>query len=241
MNFIESKGIIFRVVKYSETSVICDIFTRAYGLGSYIMSGVRTSKPGGKAAIFKPMNLINLVAYASHQDNLSRIREVSPSYHYQNINYNIVLSSMAIFALEICRNAIREKESNKELYDYIESWFIHTDEQSEFNPDAHIIFMAGLSHYLGFAPMDNYSPNTPCFNLTEGVYMSESTQNIHLLDEETSRLFYQICKSSHAESEKSNMSRAQRNLLTEVWLKYYTCHIHGFNTLQSFDILKTIL
>ena len=38
---IKTRGIILRTVKYSETSVIADIFTEGAGLRSYIISGMR--------------------------------------------------------------------------------------------------------------------------------------------------------------------------------------------------------
>jgi DNA repair protein RecO (recombination protein O) len=41
---IKTRGIVLRAIKYSETSVIADIFTEQFGLRSYIISGVRTSK-----------------------------------------------------------------------------------------------------------------------------------------------------------------------------------------------------
>ena len=114
MKVYSTEGIIFRVLKYSETSIICDIFTREKGLRSYIVSGVRTTKAGHKAAIYRPLNIVNLVSYDMEHDKLARITEISLSVHYQNINIDVIISSIAIFMLEVCRNAIKEREANEE-------------------------------------------------------------------------------------------------------------------------------
>lgn len=39
----KTKGIVIRVVKYGETSVIVSIYTELLGIQSYIVNGVRTS------------------------------------------------------------------------------------------------------------------------------------------------------------------------------------------------------
>ncbi|MBL0101072.1 MAG: recombination protein O N-terminal domain-containing protein [Saprospiraceae bacterium] len=110
MKLYSSSGIIFRTIKYSETSIICDIYTREKGMKSFIVSGVRTARSGSKAAIYRHLNIVNIIAYEQESDKLARIKEISLQYHYKLINTDVILSSMAIFMLEVCRNAIREKK-----------------------------------------------------------------------------------------------------------------------------------
>ena len=45
---IKTAGIIFQTKKYSESSLIADIYTEEKGLRSYIISGVRSKKGKGK-------------------------------------------------------------------------------------------------------------------------------------------------------------------------------------------------
>ncbi|MBK6666768.1 MAG: DNA repair protein RecO [Saprospiraceae bacterium] len=130
MKVYSTEGIIFRVLKYSETSIICDIFTREKGLRSYIVSGVRTTKAGQKAAIYRPLNIVNLVSYDMEHDKLARITEISLSVHYQNINIDVIISSIAIFMLEVCRNAIKEREANEELYLFLTEWLDFLDKKN---------------------------------------------------------------------------------------------------------------
>ncbi len=241
MNFIETSGIIFKVVKYSETSIICDIYTRERGLMSCIVSGVRSGKTGQKAAIYKTINIVQLIAYDHSQDKLNRIKEISLSHHYQRINMDVLHSSVAIFILEVCRNAIKEKEANYPLYEFIESFFKQLDEAATLNPNLHLLFLAQLSSFLGFAPMNNHSENTPCFNLQEGIYENPDDSLPNILDREMSNLFNDICQGAQGRPKHIQTTRHQRNELTEIWLRYFKYHIPGFREINSYDILKIIL
>ncbi|MBK8886609.1 MAG: hypothetical protein IPN46_08650 [Saprospiraceae bacterium] len=54
-------------------------------------------KAGLKAAIYRPLNIVNLISYDMEHDKLARITEISLSVHYQNINIDVIISSIAIF------------------------------------------------------------------------------------------------------------------------------------------------
>ena len=50
--YSQTKGIVLSSVKYSESSIICKIYTAKLGLQSYIVNGVRKKK-GGRRKIEK--------------------------------------------------------------------------------------------------------------------------------------------------------------------------------------------
>ena len=64
-----TKGIVLRTVKYGETSVIVSIFTELFGVQSYLVNGVRasTKKGSGKANLFQPSAILDMVVYHSDQ------------------------------------------------------------------------------------------------------------------------------------------------------------------------------
>ncbi|HET6995795.1 MAG TPA: recombination protein O N-terminal domain-containing protein, partial [Chitinophagaceae bacterium] len=72
----KTKGIVLRVVKYGETSVIVSIFTELFGLQSYLVNGVRTSskKGAGKAVLFQPSAILELVVYHNELKQLQRLK-----------------------------------------------------------------------------------------------------------------------------------------------------------------------
>ena len=77
----------YRTVKYGETSLIVTIFTDLFGVQSYLINGVRasTKKGSGKANLFQPAAILDLIVYHNELRNLQRIKEFRWGHLYQNI------------------------------------------------------------------------------------------------------------------------------------------------------------
>ena len=74
----KTKGIVLRTVKYGETSVIVTIFTELFGIQSYLVNGVRTStkKGTGKAMLFQPSAILDMIVYHNELKQLQRIKDI---------------------------------------------------------------------------------------------------------------------------------------------------------------------
>ena len=72
----KTKGIVLRTVKYGETSVIVAVFTEKFGVQSYLVNGVRisTKKGSGKANLFQPSAILEMVVYHNELKQLQRLR-----------------------------------------------------------------------------------------------------------------------------------------------------------------------
>jgi len=153
----KSEGVVLRSLKYSETSLILDIYTRMHGMGSYIVSGVRKSK-SKSANVYHPMNIIDLVAYHPGE-SLSRIKEASYAYKYQQLDVDVFRSSIGTFFVDLLKNSIKEREANEGLYSYIRSTLVELDhiQQLGLLP---IRYALDLAVHLGFQLADNYSEAT---------------------------------------------------------------------------------
>ena len=87
----KTKGIVLRTVKYGETSIIVTIFTELFGVQSYLVNGVRTStkKGTGKASLFQPSAILDLVVYHNELKHLNRIKEFKWAVIYTSIFYRM--------------------------------------------------------------------------------------------------------------------------------------------------------
>ena len=237
-----TEGIIFKTIKYSETSVIADIYTQEKGLKTFIVSGVRSTKSNSKAAILRPCNFIHVIAYEQDAEKLSRIKELNLSVFYRNININVLISSISTFMLEVCRNAIKEKEANSEMYEFLKGWFIYIDDESHYSNLLHLKFLLEFSYLLGFGPLKNHSDDAPYFDMMEGSfcnYHDEAT--MHLINENTSLSIAQLLAADLSSLKDSHISRAERNDITDHLLQYYKWHISGFKDINSLMILRSVL
>ena len=110
----KTSGIILHTVKYSETSLIVKIYTRDFGLQSYMVTGVRSKKSKNKASLFQPLALVELEVSNTNKGSLQRISEINILHPYSDIPYNIVKSSIAIFLNEILYKAIKEEHADED-------------------------------------------------------------------------------------------------------------------------------
>ena len=83
----KTKGIVIRVTRYGETSVIASIYTELFGIQSYIVNGVRTSskKGSGQGNMFQPAAILDLVVYHNELKNIQRIKDFRWSHLYETL------------------------------------------------------------------------------------------------------------------------------------------------------------
>ena len=237
----KSQGIIFRTIKYSETSIICDIYTKEKGLRSCIASGVRSSKKGGKASVYRPANIVDFVAYDVQSDKLGRLKEISYATYFTSINIDVIISSIVMFMLEVCRNSIKEREANEELYQLIVDWIAYLDTKSNYHPALHLKFMIELSYLLGFGPLENKTPENMYFDMQEGVFCNFQSKSEIILNENESKQWHEIMQSSKENLHSLTWSKAERQKFTDILVQYYKLHVSGFKDLNTLPILRDIL
>ena len=126
----KTKGIVLRTVKYGETSVIVSIFTEAFGLQSYLVNGVRVSskKGSGKANLFQPTAILDLVVYHNELKQLQRIKEFKWAHIYSQILSDVKKNAVAVFMIELLAKCVKQPEANAELFQFTEDSFLHLDE-----------------------------------------------------------------------------------------------------------------
>jgi DNA repair protein RecO (recombination protein O) len=236
-----SPAIIFRMVRYSETSIICDAYTREKGLRSFIASGVRSAKKGGQASLYRPLTLVEITANEGDADKLSRVKEIRLATPYLRISTDIIHSSVALFLIEVARNAIKEREANESLYDFLEDWLLWLDNVSTPHPALPLLFLTELALELGFGPLDNFSEKNPYFNLTEGIFIPEQTTQDTVLDKEESAALATFTRCNKETISNVPLTRALRSQLTDSLLRYYLIHVAGFRPLQSLPVLREVL
>ena len=88
----KTKSIILKTVKYGETSLIVAAYTELFGIQSYLVNGVRTSskKGSGKANLFQPGSILELIVYHNDLKNLQRIKEFKWAFLYQQVFSDVI-------------------------------------------------------------------------------------------------------------------------------------------------------
>src|ERR1044071_7173878 len=111
----KTKGIVLRAVKYGDTSLIVTIFTELFGIQSYLINGVRasTKKGSGKANLFQPAAILDLVVYHNELRNLQRMKEFRWGHLYQNIFSDIRKNAVSLFMVELLAKCLSSRKQTK--------------------------------------------------------------------------------------------------------------------------------
>jgi len=237
-----TKGIVFHSLKYSETSIIVKIYTELFGIQSYLIKGIRSSKSKIKPGLFQSLTMLDLVVYHKEKQSLQSVKEVGLAYPFNTIPFDIRKSSVALFINELAYKAIREEEPNPELFGFLWQTCLKLDEAEESVSWFHIFFAFQLMQYLGIMPQNNHSICCPIFNLREGLFQASIPNHPQYLDPVNSENFAAMLNASRNPSSIFRPpSSVPRTQLLETILLYYQLHLPGFKGVQSHHILHDVL
>ncbi|MEM9822194.1 MAG: DNA repair protein RecO [Bacteroidota bacterium] len=238
---IKTRGIIFRSTKYSETSIITDIYTEEKGLRTYIIGGVRTKRAKFSASLLQLMSLVDMVAYHRDDREMSRIKELKAAKVYQSIPFNVVKGAIGMFMIELARKVIREHEENTALFKFLFDSFAYLDDTHQAIANLHLSFILQLTAFLGFMPNGQYSQETPFFDMQEGMFCLEAPNHLHFLKEEMSQFLSQFLHCNREQCHEIILQRQQRQQLLAELLIFYRLHIENMTALNAHLILQEVL
>lgn len=236
---LKTQGIVLRNVKFGETSLIVDIYTSEKGRQSYIINGVRSQKARVKQSVIAVSSFVDLVVYHRDTKDVNRIKEVKPAYIYQSIPFHVIKGTVALFMTELISKTVKESEENQMLFDFIVNSFIALDEAQKTTLFP-VVFPILLMPHLGFSPGNEWSQQTPIFDIREGVFVAHEPHTL-FLNAELSEIFYLLLQIDIANMEDIDISKTHRRLLLDGILDYYKHHVDNFRELNSHLVLREVL
>ena len=241
----KTKGLVLRTVKYGETSLIITIFTELFGIQSYLVNGVRTSsrKAAGKAQLFQPAALLDLVVYHNELKQLNRIREYHWHSIYTHIFSDVPKNAVALFMVELLTKCLKQPEPNQEMFAFVEHIFLELDNsKGTIMANIPLFFSLHLSHFFGFRIDDNYSLARNYLDLEEGCFVDHIPNHPFFLDEKASEITSQLLKVMQIkELEQVRLNAEFRRNLLQQLERYYALHIPEFGTMKTLPVLRAIL
>ncbi|MFN3839101.1 MAG: DNA repair protein RecO [Cyclobacteriaceae bacterium] len=218
----KTRGIVFRFIRFRETSIVVTIFTEHFGLQSYIVNGVRSASARGKMALYQPLTLLDLIAYHKEHANILRLKEVKCLYPYQTIPTDIKKSGIAMFLNELVNKTVKDESHAKELFDFLSGSMIILDKMRSGFENFHLIFLVKLSRLLGF-----------------GVFSATDITGGRIADETILSLMGRLVNCDYQEHLELNLM--QRREILDWLLRFYKIHIDSLGEFKSVQVLKEVL
>lgn len=240
----KTKGIVLRSVKYGETSLVVTIFTDMFGVQTYMVNGVRTSKrSSAQANHFQPTAILDLVVYHSENKQMQRIKEFSWSSLYQKLLSDVVKNSIASYMAELIQKCLKQPEPNTDLFAFCEESLLQLDDADKtVTANFALFFTLQLTHFFGFRMTDNFSSVNTVLDLQEGNFIDHQPIHPHFIDGEYAELTSQLLKVMQPhELGQFKLNRDIRRALLLKYLEYYALHISDFGQMKTLVVLHEVL
>ncbi|MCG6188275.1 MULTISPECIES: DNA repair protein RecO [Maribellus] len=235
-----TEGIVLRLIKYGESSVIATIFTREFGRQSFIINSVRKKKSKTKAGFLQPLFLVDLVTYQKQSREVQRTKEIKNTPVYQNIPFDIVKSTQAVFLAEMLYKTINEEESYPEMFDFIKNALLLFDFMEKNLANFHLYFLYRLTEYLGFFPDTTRQAFENWFDLKKGTVVPYEPSHPLFMNKEVTAYFCTLSTLKFHEIAELKIPRRIRETLLEKLIEYYNLHFEHLGEIKSLKVLQEV-
>ncbi len=222
----KTRGISLHFIKYGERSIIARIFTEKFGMQSYIVNSIRSSKARTRIALFQPLSLLDLVVYHNKKKDIHRISEIKFLENHHSIPFNMHKISIALFITEFLGKIFREEGQNQPMFDFLINSIRYFEGQEKDFGSFHLVFLLKLSAYMGIKPRS-----------AESVALEINSSMV--LDKTKLDKFDRLLNAGYGNTDK--MSVEIRNQFLDTILNFYMYHFDYIGECKSVQVLREVL
>lgn len=245
----KTKGIVLRTVKYGETSLIVSLFTELFGIQSYLVNGVRTTtkRGSGRANLFMPAALLDLVVYHRQGQSLQRIKEFHWDRQYEGVFGDITKNAIALYMVELLTKCLREPEENSPLFQFTEDCLLALDRApAAVQANMPLFFALHLTYFFGVQPRLSYNgegdDEAHFFDLIDSVITDREPVHHQYVSGRPVAVITELLQVRQPEElAHTALSGETRRQLLQLLERYYALHIQDFGTLRTLPVLREIL
>ena len=236
----KTQAIVLHSLKYGETRLIVDMFTRSFGRQSFIVSIPKSSKSKFKKQLFQPLTILEIEVDIRPKLQLQKLSDVRLAIPFASVPFHPHKLSISLFVAEFLYHALRSEQRNELLYDYVENSIEWLDGQDGYFANFHLVFLMRLSRFLGFYPNLEHYEAGDYFDLRESVFIPQPPVHRDFLFPEEARKVQLMMRMDYPTMHLFRMSHQERNRLLEVLLTYYRLHLPDFPEMKSIGVLQEL-
>lgn len=240
----KTHGIVLRTIKYGETSLVVTIFTELFGVQTYMVNGVRSTKrSAAKANLFQPAAALDLIVYHNESGSMQRIKEFGWAFLYNELLNDVIKNSIASYMVELMYKCLKQPEANSDLFHFCEEALQLLDGSNKaIAANYPLFFTLHLAHFFGFRIADNYDTENNILDLQEGNFIDHQPVHPHFMEGEDARITAQLLKvmQPHELDDIKLNHLTRRNLLVR-YLEYYALHISDFGQMKTLMVMHEVL
>ena len=236
----KTEALVLHAIKYGETRMIVDVFTRTQGRLSLIVSIPKSPKGKIRKQLFQPLTLLEAEIDIRPQAQLHKLRDVRLATPFATIPFHPHKLAIVLFVAEFLDHALRSEQRNEPLFDYIANSVQWLDGQTDRFANFHLVFLMRLSRFLGFYPnLDDYQTGD-YFDLRESVFCAQPPLHHDVLQPSEADKLQLMMRMDYPTMHLFRLSHHERNRLLEVAVVYYRLHLPNFPELKSLAVLQEL-
>ena len=115
----KSAAIVLHTLKYGESRIIVDMFTRKWGRLSFIVPVPKSSKSRLKKQYFQPLTLLEIECEVRPRMTLQKLNDARLLSPFVSIPISPEKLAICMFLAEFLYYSLRSEQRNEPLFEYI--------------------------------------------------------------------------------------------------------------------------
>lgn len=223
-----TRGIVIRYLKYRETSIIVHIFTEKFGMGSFIVNGIRSTRSKRSIGYFQPFSLLEVVCHSKPNREIQHLSDFKYFAPAHSIQTDIRKSTIALFLAEVIGKLLNQEQGNPQqgLFDFLTESILRFDGIKAGIENFHLHFLLKILPFIGLG-------------IDDGDALIESMEMEMMEDDK--RVIEFISEIIRSDLETSLMSNGNLRFKTlELILQYYHHHTDVIGEIKSLKVLHQV-
>ena len=238
----KSEAIVLRKTKFSDTSLIVQLYTKDKGKISALMKGARSakSKIGSKIDL---INHVEIIFYNKEEKDLQLVTQVNLINHFKNIREDLDKIKYASSICELVLKLIPDHESNDKIFRGTVRMLELINDSTKNEVYLFAQYMLFFIKEIGFEISFEYCSNCSCkieklrgnaFSYTNGIVCSDCNEDKLMTFQFSEELFNLFKCLTSKNSITSYKSKDAENIIfiLEKFLIYHNSEFKGIKSLQ---------
>ncbi len=183
--FITDKAIVLHLSKYSDKASILHVYTQQFGRMAYMVYGLHSKAGKVRAAVFEPMNLIEITANHVPNKSIQQLQSAHLLFVPNETRTDMIRRSVSLFMAEILYRTLLYPMADEPLFAWLNTQ-VKALEHDAAPENVHVRFLVQLTEYLGIMP--DFEEQEPIWS---DLY---STTEVHLTRQERQSLLRKLCR-----------------------------------------------
>ncbi len=235
-----TKGIVLHRFKYSDSQTIVKVYTKKFGLQSYLVYGASSKKARQTLSILQPLFLVDMQVYHNEKRDLQKLKEISNLFPFASIPFDIYKSSVSLFLAEFLMKILKENDIDEDLFSFLIEAIKTFDDKDVKHLNFHIILLFMMLSYFGIRPDNNFSLEKITFDLTSGKFIIGIPNHKDYAGVNLSLLIHKLFSIHLNNSKDFKISNNERRNLLNVIINFYTIHLGKPGKLKTLKVLQEI-